>query len=426
MRILMLSQFYPPIIGGIEQHVRNLSAELVTRGHEVAVATLWQEGLPELENDRGVRVYRIRGTLQRAAWLFSEKQRRHAPPFPDPELVAGLRSVIARERPDVVHAHNWLVHSFLPLKVWSGARLVLTLHDYSLVCAKHRFVYHDSVCDGPGFKCFGCATAHYGLPRGVPTVLANWSMGFAERAAVDMFLPVSQAVADGNDLVNSRLRFQVIPNFIPDDVAATASRDRSYDAQLPAEDYLLFVGDITPDKGVLVLLKAHAELPSPMPLVLIGRRDAAIPANPGKNVIILENLPHDAVMRAWSKSSMGCAPSIMPDPCPTVVMEAMATGCPVVGSRIGGIQDQIVDGETGLLVPPGDADALRQAVMRLLGDPALRARMGEAAKRKAVEFQASVVVERIEQSYRALLEDDNRARKHMSSTTDQVANDRAT
>jgi len=404
MRILMLSQFYPPIIGGIEQHVRNLSAELVTRGHEVAVATLWQEGLPELENDRGVRVYRIRGTLQRAAWLFSEKQRRHAPPFPDPELVAGLRSVIARERPDVVHAHNWLVHSFLPLKVWSGARLVLTLHDYSLVCAKHRFVYHDSVCDGPGFKCFGCATAHYGLPRGVPTVLANWSMGFAERAAVDMFLPVSQAVADGNDLVNSRLRFQVIPNFIPDAVAATASRDRLYDAQLPAEDYLLFVGDITPDKGVLVLLKAHAELPSPMPLVLIGRRDAAIPANPGKNVIILENLPHDAVMRAWSKSMMGLAPSVVPEACPTVVMEAMATGRPVIASRIGGTVDLVSDEETGLLVPPGDASALRKAMDRMILDPDLRTRMGQAAKRRVLEFQAKSVVPRIEQVYRQIVE----------------------
>jgi glycosyltransferase involved in cell wall biosynthesis len=403
MRILMLSQFYPPIIGGIEQHVRNLSAELIARGHEVAVATVWQKGLTEFENDHGVRVYRIRGTLQRAAWLFNEKQRRHAPPFPDPELVAGLRSVIAREHPDVVHAHNWLVHSFLPLKAWSGAPLVLTLHDYSLVCAKHRLVYHDAACDGPGFKCLGCAAAHYGLPRGVPTVLANWTMGLVERAAVDMFLPVSQAVAAGNGLVNSPLRFQVVPNFVPDDVATVAMRDGSYDARLPAEDYLLFVGDISPDKGAPVLLKAYAEMASSVPLVLIGRRNALMPTDLGKNVTLLESMPHDAVMLFWSKSIMGLVPSIVPDACPTVVIEAMATGRPVVASRIGGMVDLVSPEETGLLVPPGDVTALRHAMERLILNPDLRTRMGQAAERRVLEFQAKSVVPRIEQVYERVI-----------------------
>src|SRR5437868_1995942 len=63
MRILMLTQFYPPMIGGETGHVRNLSIELVARGHDVAVVTLWREDLPEFECDQGVRVYRIRGAL---------------------------------------------------------------------------------------------------------------------------------------------------------------------------------------------------------------------------------------------------------------------------------------------------------------------------------------------------------------------------
>src|SRR5437660_74800 len=85
MRILMLAQFYPPTVGGEERHVRNLSIELAARGHDVAVATLWQEGAPALECDQGVRIHRIRGSLQRTTALFSEKERQHAPPFPDPE-----------------------------------------------------------------------------------------------------------------------------------------------------------------------------------------------------------------------------------------------------------------------------------------------------------------------------------------------------
>src|SRR5215469_2150514 len=128
MRILLLSQFYPPIVGGEERHVRNLDATLAARGHEVSIATLWYPGSTNYERDGDVRVYRLRGTLQRLGGLFVESERRHAPPFPDPELIVALRRVAAQEKPDVVHAHNWLLASYLPLKIWNGARLVVTLH----------------------------------------------------------------------------------------------------------------------------------------------------------------------------------------------------------------------------------------------------------------------------------------------------------
>ena len=80
----MLAQFYRPFVGGEERYVRDLSIELVAGGHDVAVATFWQKGLPEFECDEGVRVYRIRASVQRMDAAFSEKARRHAPPFPDP------------------------------------------------------------------------------------------------------------------------------------------------------------------------------------------------------------------------------------------------------------------------------------------------------------------------------------------------------
>src|SRR5690242_20326627 len=116
MRVLMLSQFYPPTLGGEEQHVQALGKALAARGHSVAVATLGQRGLPEREQDGAVRVYRLQGAAQRIPWLYQESVRRHTPPAPDPELTWRLRRVLAEERPAIVHAHNWLVHSFLPLK----------------------------------------------------------------------------------------------------------------------------------------------------------------------------------------------------------------------------------------------------------------------------------------------------------------------
>ncbi len=414
MRILMLSQFYPPIIGGEEQHVQALGVRLASRGHDVAVVTLRHEGVAEFELDQGVRVYRVRSSMQRASWLFSDSRRRYAPPFPDPEAMLGLRHIIVHERPEIVHAHNWLVHSFLPLKAWSGARLIVTLHNYNLTCAKMTFLYHGTSCEGPGFtKCLDCAAQYYGLVKGVPTVLANWVMGLAERGAVDMFLPVSQAVAVGNGLVGSRLPVQVIPNFVLDDVGVTCSINRhptddsdSYLAQLPVEDYLLFVGALGRSKGVDVLLRAYAGLTNAPPLVLIGYQTpdwSILAANAPHNVFVLKDWPRYAVMEAWRRSIMALVPSVWPEPCPTVVMEAMATGRPVIASRIGGVIDLVADGETGFLVQPGDPSALRQAIERLLVNPNLRRHMGQAALHKVVEFQASTVVPRIEHVYEEVL-----------------------
>jgi glycosyltransferase involved in cell wall biosynthesis len=68
---------------------------------------------------------------------------------------------------------------------------------------------------------------------------------------------------------------------------------------------------------------------------------------------------------------------------PVSVLEAMAAGLPVVASRVGGLPEQVVEGETGVLVAPGDADELAAALDRLLGDPGLRRRLGEAGRERA-------------------------------------------
>lgn len=79
-------------------------------------------------------------------------------------------------------------------------------------------------------------------------------------------------------------------------------------------------------------------------------------------------------------------------------------GRPVIASRIGGLPDIVVDGETGLLVDPGDELVLRQSMRHLLDDPVLRERMGVRAKQRVGEFQASTVVPRIEQVYQEVLQ----------------------
>lgn len=427
MKILLLAQFYPPIFGGEERHVRDLGAELVARGHDVAVGTIWHPGMPDFEIDQGVRVYRIPSTMRRSPSLYSEATRFHAPSFPDPELVMGLRRIVEKERPDIVHAHDWIVYSFLPLKSWSKAKLVRSVHDFSVRCPTKTLMRRGENCSGPGpLKCLDCTYAHYGLPKGPPIVASHWLMGYAERAAVDLFIPVSQAVKTANNLVGERLPVKVIPNFVRDDIGTIQTERDPRLQELPDGDFMLYVGAFAWHKGLNELFRAYADLRNAPPLVVIGytmAQAAVQTTNLPPGIVVLKDWPHAAVMQAWQRCMFGLVPSVWREPCPTTTIEAMAVGRPVIGTRIGGIPDQIVDGEHGILVPPGDVPALKQAMERLIANPALRARMGEAAKLKAVEFQATSVVDRIEQSYRELLEGKDQAQERFPSMPDQRLND---
>ena len=267
----MLAQFYAPIIGGEERMTQSLSTALVSRGHEVAVATLRHPGMASYEERDGVRVYRLGGLSQRAGVLYSESGRRHAPPVPDPETTLALRRVLRRERPDVVHGHNWLAIAYLPLRRRSRAAYVLSLHEYSLICANKRLMRMGEPCSGPGpLKCVRCAAHQYGPAVGPAVALATrWSSG-AQRRAVDLFLPVSGEVAARCGLAAAGVEFEVVPNFVSEPSAPEAFDPASLE-RLPREPFILYVGDLAADKGIGVLLDAHARMTVRVPLVLIGR-----------------------------------------------------------------------------------------------------------------------------------------------------------
>jgi glycosyltransferase involved in cell wall biosynthesis len=400
MRILMLAQFYAPIVGGEELMTESLAVALVGRGHDVAVATLRQPGQAPYELRDGVRVYRLPGLAQRAGRLFSEDGRRHAPPAPDPETVLALRRVMARERPDVVHGHNWLAHAYLPLRRHDRAAYVLSLHDYSLVCANKRLVRKGEHCSGPGLgKCLACAANQYGAVVGPPVALLTLLSGHAQRRAVDLFLPVSREVAVRCGLEGRGVPYEVVPNFLIDE-PRTAAPDDPRLHRLPAGDFILYVGDLTADKGVGTLVEAHARMRTGAPLVLIGRPPVEADLVPvGDDVIALGLLGHDAVLASWRRCAVGVVPSITPETFGLVALEAMAAGVPVIASRVGGLPDVVADGETGILVAAGDAAELSAALDAVIGDVALRARLGAAGAVRAGQFTAATVVPHVEAAY---------------------------
>ena len=110
-------------------------------------------------------------------------------------------------------------------------------------------------------------------------------------------------------------------------------------------------------------------------------------------------VPHHEVVSLFHSARAVVVPSVWADPCPTVVLEAMAGGRPVVAAASGGIVDMVIDGQTGFLVPPGDADALAGALDALLNEPETAAAFGIAGRDRAREFTVSAVVSRIEAMY---------------------------
>jgi glycosyltransferase involved in cell wall biosynthesis len=249
-------------------------------------------------------------------------------------------------------------------------------------------------------KCLPCAKQHYGTVKGSVTSVANWVSGFAVRRGVDKFLAVSRAVADLNRLGAAGVPYEVIPNFVPDSIGSVAAAPDPRLAELPSEPYLLFVGDLNHQKGLPVLIAAYARLGDAPPLVLIGREFPDTPKDLPPNVFRFASWPHAAVMQAWRRCLFGVAPSVWPEPCATVVMEGMAVGKPMIVTDVGGMPDMVDHGRNGLLVPPGDVEALTRAMRRLIDEPEARRRMAAASLEKVEAFKAGAVVSRVEAAYR--------------------------
>lgn len=168
--------------------------------------------------------------------------------------------------------------------------------------------------------------------------------------------------------------------------------------------YVIFVGRITRQKGVPVLLRAASALVPEAQLVLCaGAADTpelgaevaglvdGLRASRSGVIWIPEMLPKREVIQLLTHAAVFAIPSIY-EPLGIVNLEAMACGTAVVGSRTGGIPEVVADGETGLLVPPGEPGPLAEALNALIRDPSRAAAMGQAGRKRAVaEFGWSAI-----------------------------------
>jgi glycosyltransferase involved in cell wall biosynthesis len=407
MRILVASDYYPPFIGGGHRATRALAHRLQAAGHRVTVATVAHPGLPAREHDGGVDVRRL-PHLRSLRLLRSRRRQEHHPPFPDPLTALALRRLLRETRPEIVYAYGWIAYSAALARLGTGVPLVLGAHDYGFTCPTRTLVRDAAACPGPSAaRCLACAPRTYGRAKGWLTALTVLTGRPLLRRSARGLHSISSYVDEvtARDLLRGPRPALVrctLPSFSEetDDEGSPEEVARAL-ARLPGEPFVLFVGALRRVKGVDVLLEAYARLDDPPPLVLLGTVESDSPTAWPDGVVVLEDVPHGAVMQAWTRCLFGVAPSLWPEPLGLVVHEGMSRGRAVVGTRPGGHADLIVDGESGLLVPAGDAGALAEAMRTLLEDPTLRERLGGAARERA----AATSGERTLPAYEAFLQE---------------------
>lgn len=407
MKILMLTDFYPPVIGGMERHVQSLSRALSKRGHKVAVCTVDNSRLavnPHTD-EQEIRVYRITGLFQKMPFLFKDPKRRWPPPVPDPLLTKQIGKIIRKEEPDVLHTHGWILCSYLPLERKFAIPLVTTLHTYGFICPKRNLLWGNKICEEPFTdRCVGCGSRSFGF---IKSFFAYFGLksNRDKLKLVDKFIAVSSFVKEAHSkyLAIGDERIVVIPNFYECDQDRIDDQRLVESPDLP-EDFILFVGALTPSKGVDILIKAYQRLGIKTKLVLIGTRHPTYNYTGIRGVKVIENAPRKTVLAAYSKCRLVVIPSIWPEPFGLVTLEAMSHSKPVVASRTGGLPDIVVDGATGILVPPGDLRKLVEAITRMLGDTDMCKRMGNLGYMRLItSFSTYQVISKVENIYQSLV-----------------------
>jgi glycosyltransferase involved in cell wall biosynthesis len=284
---------------------------------------------------------------------------------------ARFRSALSAFRPSVVHVHNWfptLSPSLFNICYRENVPVVHTLHNYRLLCVNATLFRDGHVCEDcvgttlrtPGVlhSCYRGSTAGSAVATG--GMLTHWSLGTWNRS-IDRFVALTEFARQ--KLIEGGLpsdKVIVKPNFVDPDPGPGEGRG----------GYFLFVGRLTEEKGIRVLLdcwKDGQDLPT-LKIAGTGPLENEVRAAVGTmpNVEWLGARSSEEVLGLMADASALLCPSQWYEGMPRVVIESLAVGTPIIASSIGCYPEMIVDGETGALFHTGDAVALRSRLRDLL------------------------------------------------------------
>jgi glycosyltransferase involved in cell wall biosynthesis len=291
---------------------------------------------------------------------------------------ARVGELLRQKRADVVHVHNLfpnLSPAVIRAAAAEGTKVVATLHNYRLLCLPATLLRNGRICEDclgrtpwPGVlhKCYRSSSA---ASAAIATSLTS-HRALGTFRSVALFLAVSEFVRTKH--VQGGLsphRIMVKPNF-----AWPAERRRG-----PGR-YFLYLGRLSAEKGVDTLLKAWGDLEAPLHLAGDGPDRSLLERLAPENVRFLGLVPPEQATELVRGARALMLPSRWYEGAPRAIPEAYAAGVPVVASRIGGLPEFVDEGTSGLLVPPGNVQALRRAAAHLVSDQA-SVELGDGAYR---------------------------------------------
>lgn len=303
------------------------------------------------------------------------------------EAVSKLKKLAARERPDIAHLHNiyhQLTPSIIPVIKKNGVKVVLTLHDCKVICPSYLALRDKQICIECEGKYFvkpiitNCQKSR--MQALLLALEAYWHKWRGSYDAVDLFLSPSKFLAG---LVAKRIPSEKIV------ILHNGIDCNDYQPNYRDNGYALYFGRLSEEKGTETLLQAHGKMKRDFPLKVVGtgpleeKLRASYPAAEFLGYKTGQELK-DIVANA----AFVVVPSECYENCSMVVLEAMAFGKPVIGSKIGGVPEQIEDGVSGYLFEMGNATELAEKMKILADNPEIRITMGKAARQKLVKEYA--------------------------------------
>jgi glycosyltransferase involved in cell wall biosynthesis len=417
LRVLLVSHGLPPeSVGGVEQHVEGLARALAARGHAVRVlAKSGRSGPAQGTLIEGESLGPV--PVTRVVYRY-EGLTRLSDMYDSPTIDAAFARFLAQHGPfDVAHVHHFtgLSTGILAHLRAAGVRSVVTLHDYWLMCPRGQMWHRDeTVCDTvEPERCAACLRPGFGawIPEHGATVVAEVH-DHARRtlaAADQLVVPSARAIPPFEALGVPRERIRVVENGV-DTEALAAVPDLTTDRREPLQ--VGFLGTLIPSKGLHVLVDAVQRLaPGRVELRIHGNTCAYHGDATYLTRVFGRLTPDDRVTYSGPYRTADlpgllggidllAAPALWREAFGLTVREALAAGRPVVASRIGGLADALVDGDSGYLLPPGDPIALARALDQLAADrPRLHA-LGARARSTGPGRGFAEMAGELEQLYR--------------------------
>lgn len=360
MKIALVCPYAWDRYGGVQTHVRSLAAALRRRSRDVLVIA---PSAGEVRKEEpGVRI--VGRTLPVPA------NGSVAPLAFGPLAAAAMRRELRDFDPDVVHIHEPLIPSLSLLALWNAkAPVVGTFHAAAESSAGYRL-------------------ARPVLERAVRRLAVRTAVSNAALALADEYFPGE---------------FRITPNGI--DVERFERASAMTLTETP--NSVLFFSRLEKRKGLSVLIRAAAEMSDvDFELLVAGagpqeRTARSLAGSLGVDVRFLGRVDESDVAGVFRSATVYCAPGVGGESFGIVLLEAMASGVPVVCSDLPGFRE--VAGGAAELVPPGDAGALAGALRRLLGDEERRAEMGAASRERAARYDWNVLVGNVEEIYEGAL-----------------------